>query len=208
MASSRGRAPAAARTRTWKSVKIPPPAGTSFSDRRVGRRRERRLLDVRVGLHHRRRRSRSSRTARSSALKHGKARFDATGLEVTQHFVTSQGRHARAVLPGRARRTSRSTARNPTVIEGYGGFEISLTPCYNSIAGVAWLEKGGVYVVPNLRGGGEYGPKWHEAATKLNRQRVYEDFAAIAEDLIARKVTSARRSSASWAARTAACSSA
>jgi prolyl oligopeptidase len=79
---------------------------------------------------------------------------------------------------------------NPTVIEGYGGFEVSLTPYYSSVTGALWLERGGVYVVPNLRGGGEYGPKWHESATKLNRQRVYEDFAAIAEDLIANKVTS------------------
>lgn len=65
-----------------------------------------------------------------------------------------------------------------------------MTPYYSSTTGALWLEKGGVYVVPNLRGGGEYGPTWHQAATKLNRQRVYEDFAAIAEDLIKSKVTS------------------
>jgi len=129
------------------------------------------------------------KNGKKQPLKHGKARFDATGLEVTQHFVTSKD-GTRVPYFQVAKKDLELDGSNATVIEGYGGFEISLTPYYNAIAGVAWLEKGGVYVVPNLRGGGEYGPKWHQAATKLNRQRVYEDFAAIAEDLIARKVTS------------------
>jgi prolyl oligopeptidase len=129
------------------------------------------------------------KSGKKQPLKHGKARFDVTGLEVTQHFVTSKD-GTRVPYFQVAKKDLKLDGSNATVIEGYGGFEISLTPYYNPIVGVAWLEKGGVYVVPNLRGGGEYGPKWHQAATKLNRQRVYEDFAAIAEDLIARKVTS------------------
>ena len=67
---------------------------------------------------------------------------------------------------------------------------MSLTPAYSGTVGAAWLEKGGVFVVANIRGGGEFGPKWHQAALKANRPRAYEDFAAVAEDLIKRKVTS------------------
>ena len=78
----------------------------------------------------------------------------------------------------------------PTLLYGYGGFEVSLTPGYSGLVGAAWLEKGGVYVVANIRGGGEFGPKWHQAALKENRHRAYDDFAAVAEDLIKRKVTS------------------
>lgn len=80
----------------------------------------------------------------------------------------------------------------PTLLYGYGGFEIAMLPGYQPTTGVAWLEKGGVYVVANIRGGGEFGPKWHQAALRENRHRAYDDFAAVAEDLIKRKVTSSR----------------
>src|SRR5690606_26839084 len=79
---------------------------------------------------------------------------------------------------------------NPTLLYGYGGFEISLTPGYSGGVGKGWLEKGGVYAVANIRGGGEYGPRWHQAALKQNRHRAYEDFAAVAQDLIDRRITS------------------
>ncbi len=82
---------------------------------------------------------------------------------------------------------------NPTVLYGYGGFEVSLTPMYQSVMGKVWLERGGVYVVANIRGGGEFGPKWHAAALKENRQRAYDDFESVARDLIARKITTPRR---------------
>ena len=78
-------------------------------------------------------------------------------------------------------------------VNGYclgGGFEIALTPNYNASLGSAWLERGGVYAVANIRGGGEFGPPWHESARKQNRQRAYDDFIAVAEDLAARKITS------------------
>ncbi len=78
----------------------------------------------------------------------------------------------------------------PTLLYGYGGFEISLTPFYSPTIGKLWLEKGGVFVVANIRGGGEFGPRWHQAALKENRQRAFDDFIAVAEDLIERKVTS------------------
>src|SRR5690606_41442537 len=78
----------------------------------------------------------------------------------------------------------------PTLLYGYGGFEISLTPGYSGTLGRAWLEQGGAYAVANIRGGGEYGPTWHQAALRENRHRAYEDFAAVARDLVARGITS------------------
>ncbi|WP_137224965.1 prolyl oligopeptidase family protein [Shewanella sp. MEBiC00475] len=81
---------------------------------------------------------------------------------------------------------------NPTLLYGYGGFEISLLPAYSATIGKNWLEQGGVYVLANIRGGGEYGPAWHQAALKQHRHKAYEDFEAIAEDLIARKITSSK----------------
>ena len=78
---------------------------------------------------------------------------------------------------------------NPTILYGYGGFNISLTPSF-SIANAVWMEQGGIYAVPNLRGGGEYGKKWHKAGTKMQKQNVFDDFIAAAEFLIENKYTS------------------
>jgi prolyl oligopeptidase len=79
---------------------------------------------------------------------------------------------------------------NATLLNAYGGFQISETPSYSATIGKLWLERGGVYVLANIRGGGEFGPAWHEAGLKTHRQRIYDDFAAVGEDLIARKITS------------------
>ena len=81
---------------------------------------------------------------------------------------------------------------SPTLLYGYGGFEIGLTPSYLGTAGKVWLDKGGIYVLANIRGGGEFGPKWHQSALKENRQRAYDDFIGVAEDLIRNKYTSPR----------------
>lgn len=115
--------------------------------------------------------------------------FDASTHEIAQHFATSQDgtRVPYFVVQPKGLVLDGST---PTLLYGYGGFEISLTPGYSGGVGKGWLEKGGVYAVANIRGGGEYGPRWHQAALKANRHKAYEDFAAVARDLIARKVTS------------------
>jgi prolyl oligopeptidase len=81
----------------------------------------------------------------------------------------------------------------PTILYGYGGFQISMLPYYSGTIGKLWLERGGAYALANIRGGGEFGPAWHQAALKHNRQRAYDDFIAIAEDLIATGITSPRR---------------
>jgi prolyl oligopeptidase len=82
---------------------------------------------------------------------------------------------------------------NPTLLSAYGGFQVSNTPTYRGVLGKLWLEQGGVYVLANIRGGGEFGPAWHEAGLKTHRQRIYDDFAAVGEDLVTRQITSPRR---------------
>ncbi|TDB28636.1 S9 family peptidase [Stenotrophomonas sp. ATCM1_4] len=124
-------------------------------------------------------------------LKTMPAFFDASGKVIEQHFATSKDgtRVPYFVVHDKAMKLDGS---NPTLLYGYGGFEISLTPGYSGGMGRAWLDKGGVYVVANIRGGGEYGPRWHQAALKQNRHKAYEDMAAVAQDLVSRNITSAR----------------
>jgi prolyl oligopeptidase len=115
--------------------------------------------------------------------------FDESRFEVEQHFaVSADGTQVPYFQVGPKGLVLNGTA--PTQLSGYGGFEISRTPAYSGTVGRAWLEKGGVYVVANIRGGGEYGPAWHQAALKEKRHRAYEDFAAVARDLVRRGVTS------------------
>ncbi|WP_231691167.1 prolyl oligopeptidase family serine peptidase [Aureliella helgolandensis] len=122
-------------------------------------------------------------------LKQLTPQFDATGLQVSQHFATSRDGTQVPYFMVSKENLERNGSQ-PTLLYGYGGFEISLTPGYNASVGRAWTTQGGVYVVANIRGGGEYGPRWHQAALKKNRLRAYEDFAAVAEDLIQQKITS------------------
>jgi prolyl oligopeptidase len=115
--------------------------------------------------------------------------FDGSRDTIEQHFATSKdGTKVPYFLV--KPRDLKLDGSAPTLLYGYGGFEISLTPGYSGSVGKGWLEKGGVYAVANIRGGGEYGPRWHQAALKANRHKAYEDFAAVAQDLIASKVTS------------------
>lgn len=125
-------------------------------------------------------------------LKQLSQQFAGEGLEVSQHFATSQD-GTRVPYFMVAPQDLQLDGSNPTLLYGYGGFEISLTPAYNAVVGRGWLSEGGVYVVANIRGGGEFGPRWHQAALRENRLRAYEDFAAVAKDLVARGVTSVPR---------------
>lgn len=116
--------------------------------------------------------------------------FATDGMSVQQHFAVSKDGTRIPyflVLPA----GHNSDGKTPTLIYGYGGFQISRTPSYSATVGHSWLQRGGAYVVANIRGGGEYGARWHQAALKENRQRAYDDMAAVAEDLIERGVTSA-----------------
>ncbi|ROS78418.1 prolyl oligopeptidase family protein [Cellulomonas sp. PhB143] len=135
---------------------------------------------------------------RAEPLKAGPTWFDAGGMVAVQHFaVSDDGTRVPYVAVGRRELveppvpgTAARPATTPTVLYGYGGFEISLTPAYSGTTGRAWLARGGVHVVANIRGGGEYGPAWHQAALREHRHRAYEDFAAVARDLVARGITS------------------
>lgn len=116
--------------------------------------------------------------------------FDASGMSVEQHFATSKDGTRVPYFQISPRDVG---AGAPTLLHGYGGFEHSQTPAYSGTIGRAWLQRGGVYVVANIRGGGEYGPGWHHAALRENRPRAYEDFAGVAEDLLSRGVTTPER---------------
>ncbi len=120
------------------------------------------------------------------------AKFDASGLVVEQfEAVSTDGTkvpyfvvHKKGVV---------LDGSTPTIMTAYGGFEVSMTPGYSGSTGKLWLERGGSYVLANIRGGGEFGPKWHDAGRKTKRQVIYDDFASVAKDLFARKLTSAAK---------------
>jgi prolyl oligopeptidase len=115
--------------------------------------------------------------------------FDAKGLAISQHeAISKDGTRIPYFEVARAHLTR--NGRNPTLLYGYGGFEVPMVPQYSGTLGAGWLEKGGVYVLANIRGGGEFGPNWHRAALKANRHKAFEDFIGVAEDLVRRKVTS------------------
>nr|WSX53565.1 prolyl oligopeptidase family serine peptidase [Streptomyces sp. NBC_00974] len=121
----------------------------------------------------------------AEAVKQASALFDTEGLSVRQHFATSaDGTRVPFFVVGPDR-----DAPGPTLLYGYGGFEVTLTPGYDAVTGRAWLARGGTYVVAGIRGGGEYGPGWHHAALKADRERAFEDFAAVARHLVDLKIT-------------------
>ena len=128
------------------------------------------------------------KTNKSSVYRQPRVDFDPSAFEVRQEFYTSRD-GTRVPMFIVAKKGIKHDGSNPTYLYGYGGFNISLTPAF-SVANLAWLEMGGVYVVPNLRGGGEYGEAWHAAGTKLQKQNVFDDFIGAAEWLIEHKITS------------------
>jgi prolyl oligopeptidase len=122
-------------------------------------------------------------------LKTMPAFFDASRDVIEQHFAVSADGTRVPYFLVRPKDLA-FDGQAPTLLYGYGGFEVSLTPAYSGIVGKGWLEPGGVYAVANIRGGGEYGPRWHQAALKQDRHKAYEDFAAVAQDLVTRRITS------------------
>ena len=131
-------------------------------------------------------------TGKAQEIMQQPAKFDASKLVAEQReAVSSDGTKIPYFLVHR--RDIKLDGNNPTLLYAYGGFEVSQTPSYSPATGKLWLENGGVYAVANIRGGGEFGPAWHEAGLSTKRQIVYDDFAAVAKDLIASKVTSPRR---------------
>ncbi|HZW16603.1 MAG TPA: prolyl oligopeptidase family serine peptidase [Brevundimonas sp.] len=130
-----------------------------------------------------------STAAAPEVVKSLPAKFDATGMVVDQFEATSaDGTKIPYFVVHKG--DMPMDGSNPTLLYGYGGFQSSLLPGYSATVGKLWLERGGVYVIANTRGGGEFGPRWHQAALQENRQRAHEDFQAVAEDLIARDITS------------------
>ncbi|GGF00506.1 prolyl oligopeptidase family serine peptidase [Flavobacterium limi] len=128
------------------------------------------------------------KSGRSEIYQKPKVDFKSEDYESKQVFYTSKdGTKIPMIIT--YKKGIKLDGKNPTILYGYGGFNISLTPAF-SIANAVWLENGGVYAVANLRGGGEYGKKWHDAGTKLQKQNVFDDFIAAAEYLIAQKYTS------------------
>jgi prolyl oligopeptidase len=125
-------------------------------------------------------------------IKETPARFAADGLVTEQFEATSKdGTKVPYFITHRA--DMKLTGTTPTLMTAYGGFQVAYTPHYSGITGKLWLEKGGAFVVANIRGGGEFGPAWHEAGLKTKRQVIYDDFAAVAQDLVTREFTSAQK---------------
>jgi prolyl oligopeptidase len=117
------------------------------------------------------------------------ARFDASGLVVEQYEATStDGTKIPYFIVHR--QDMKRDGSTPTIMTAYGGFEVPMTPSYAAITGKLWLERGNSFVLANIRGGGEFGPAWHEAGLKTKRQIIYDDFAAVARDIFARKLSS------------------
>jgi prolyl oligopeptidase len=127
-----------------------------------------------------------------ASAKSQKPQFDASNDVVEQLEATSKD-GTKVPYFVVHRKDMRLDGSNPTLLTAYGGFEVANTPSYSAVVGKLWLDHGGVYVLANIRGGGEFGPAWHEAGLKTHRQRIYDDFYAVAQDLVSRKITSSRR---------------
>ena len=134
----------------------------------------------------------ADRPATLAVVKSQPAQFDASGMTVEQLEATSKD-GTRVPYFVVHRKSMPRNGQNPTLLTAYGGFAASILPSYDGTLGKLWLERGGVFVLANIRGGGEFGPAWHEAGLKTKRQRIYDDFAAVGQDLVTRRITSPRR---------------
>jgi prolyl oligopeptidase len=129
---------------------------------------------------------RSAGDGQLDTIKSAPAFFDAENLSVAQYFATSDDGTS---IPYFVVRPSEADGPGPTLLSGYGGFEVARTPGYDGVLGRLWLARGGTFVMANIRGGGEYGPGWHTQAMREGRHKVAEDFAAVATDLVSRGIT-------------------
>jgi prolyl oligopeptidase len=131
------------------------------------------------------------RNARARAIRSLPAQFDASPYTVDQYESTSRD-GTRVPYFVVHRKDMQLNGQNPTLLYAYGGFQLSQTPSYNAYVGKLWLDQGGVYVLANIRGGGEFGPAWHDAGLKTHRQVIYDDFYSVERDLVDRRITDPR----------------
>ena len=176
----------------WQATPLPLPKNASIGLISTSGRDERAFIDVAGYLLPNTLYLADLASGTAEPVKSLPARFDASRTVVEQFDATSKDGTAIPYFVVRPHDLA-FDGNAPTLLYGYGGFQVSMPPTYSGALGKMWIEPGGVYVVANIRGGGEFGPEWHQAALKEHRQRAYDDFIAVAEDLIARKITSPRR---------------
>ncbi|HVF94773.1 MAG TPA: prolyl oligopeptidase family serine peptidase [Sphingomonas sp.] len=176
----------------WTSTSVPLPDNASIDIADVSDRNDLAFLTVTGFLTPTSLWSLDAAAGAPKQLKTLPAKFDATGLVVEQYEAASNDgtKVPYFIVHKQGIALDGST---PTIMTAYGGFEISMTPSYSGSTGKLWLERGGAFVLANIRGGGEFGPAWHDAGRKTKRQTIYNDFASVAKDLFARKLTSAKK---------------
>jgi len=177
---------------TWRATKLPLPDNASVQLIAANERAETAFVDVAGYLLPNTLYVADLAANTAEPIKSMPARFDSTKAVVEQFEATSADGTKVPYFVVRPRDLA-FDGNAPTLLYGYGGFQVSMTPAYSGALGKSWVEPGGVYAVANIRGGGEFGPDWHQAALKEHRQRAFDDFIAVAEDLIWRKITSPRR---------------
>jgi prolyl oligopeptidase len=176
----------------WSHRRLALPDNSSISLDAADQRDERAFLDVESFLVSTSLWLANTSSGSLAVVKALPAKFDASKDVVEQHEATSKDGTQIPYFIVHPK-SMKLDGSNPTILYAYGGFQISETPAYSATIGKLWLERGGVYVLANIRGGGEFGPAWHDAGLTVHRQRIYDDFAAVAQDLIAKKITSPRR---------------
>jgi prolyl oligopeptidase len=176
----------------WQATKLPLPDNASVQLIAANDRTETAFVDVAGYLQPNTLYLADLATNLPESIKSMPARFDASKAMVEQFDAGSPDGTRVPYFVVRPRDLA-FDGTAPTLLYGYGGFQVSMTPAYSGALGKSWIEPGGVYAVANIRGGGEFGPNWHQAALKEHRQRAFDDFIAVAEDLIRRKITSPRR---------------
>jgi prolyl oligopeptidase len=177
---------------SWRSSTMDLPGGSTLAIASVSDHDDRVLVRTESFLEPQSQWLMDAASGRVERLRQAPSRFDASRLKVEQLWATSRD-GARVPYFVVSAKDLKRDGSNTTLLYAYGGFQVSMTPTYSGTLGKLWLERGGVYVLANIRGGGEFGPRWHKAGLKLDRMRVYEDFFAVSEDLIARGITSPRR---------------